>query len=195
METRQVSQMKALELTALLNRASNNAPVGEGFYAIKHKPGVLLVDAINRDPFIFVVPDTVHEFVSKPGSGTDHLRQRMLAGQFFDSIEPSVVRDDERVVDVKEKMMAGNGSENFRALLGDPDKAEQALLNIQTLLEEANNVFSGLSRTDQNVLTDFHNPEGSISLTLRNGLTATEELLDAIRPARILENQAPNFEP
>ena len=172
METRKVSQMKALELTALLNRASNNAPVGEGFYAIKHKPGVLLVDAMNRDPFVFVAPDTVHEFVSQPGSGTDHLRQRMLAGQFFDSLEPGV-----------------------SSKLDDPLKVERALLNIQTLLEEANNVFGSLSPADQNVLTDFHNAEGSISLTLRNGLTATDELLDAIRPARTLENQAPDFEP
>ncbi|MBP8275575.1 MAG: hypothetical protein KAX55_01605 [Propionivibrio sp.] len=172
METRKVSQMKALELTALLNRASNNAPVGEGFHAIKHKPGVLLVDAMNRDPFVFVAPDTVHEFVSQPGSGTDHLRQRMLAGQFFESLEPGI-----------------------SSKLDDPLKVERALLNIQTLLEEANNVFGSLSPTDQNVLTDFHNAEGSISLTLRNGLTATDELLDAIRPARTLENQAPDFEP
>ncbi len=89
----------------------------------------------------------------------------------------------------------GDTGKDIYSKLDDPHKVGRALLNIQTLLEEANVVFRGLSVADQDVLSDFHNAEGSISLTLLRGLTATEELLDAIRPARTLDNQAPDFEP
>jgi len=41
---------------------------------------------VNGDPFVFFAPNTVHVFTSKPGSGTDHLRQRTLAGQWFQQI-------------------------------------------------------------------------------------------------------------
>ena len=66
--------------------------------------------------------------------------------------------------------------------LSDPSKAAEVLANIQTLLEEANNAFTCLSADDQNVLMDYHNAEGCIGLTLRNGLTASNELLEALRP-------------
>lgn len=46
----------------------------------------MLVEPLNSAPYVFVLPKTVHEFKFEPGSGTDHLRQRMLAGLFFSGL-------------------------------------------------------------------------------------------------------------
>ncbi len=79
--------------------------------------------------------------------------------------------------------------------LGDPNRAEQVLSNIKTLLEEANNLFGSLSRDDQDVLTDFYHGEGSIALTLRNGLKVAEDLIDTIQVIRSMEIDASGYEP
>lgn len=52
----------------------------------------------------------------------------------------------------------------------------QAVKNIQTLLEEANSIWSNLPRDEQNRLNEVHNEEASLGHCLRWGVTATEEL-------------------
>lgn len=87
MKIEQASSFRAAKLQALLNAAqAGQLRVGPEFHNVKAKPNALLVDAVNADPFVFVPPATVHTFESKRGSGTDHLRQRMLAGVFFEGL-------------------------------------------------------------------------------------------------------------
>ena len=87
METRTVSTMKALELQTTLSVAkTGRLKVGQAHHKIEVKGNAMLVDPVNGDPFVFFAPNTVHVFTSKPGSGTDHLRQRTLAGQWFQQI-------------------------------------------------------------------------------------------------------------
>ena len=58
-----------------------------GVYSLNVRPNVaMLVEPVNADPLVFVAPGTVHEFTSQRGNGTDKLRQRALAGMFFERI-------------------------------------------------------------------------------------------------------------
>lgn len=85
METRTVSSSKALELQALLKLAkAGTLKFRPAHHKIAASGDVMLVDPVNGEPFVYVAPATVHVFPSKPGSGTDHLRQRTLAGLTFE---------------------------------------------------------------------------------------------------------------
>lgn len=69
---------------AMRKLQANPALLPAGYHSATVEPGVaMLVEPVNDHPFVFVPPTTVHMFESAPGSGTDHLRQRMLAGLFF----------------------------------------------------------------------------------------------------------------
>jgi len=84
METRTVSAPRALELQAVLSAVQvGKVKLSESMLALKAKGNIMLVDPLNGDPFVFVAPDTVHVFQSKPGSGTDHIRQRINADLHF----------------------------------------------------------------------------------------------------------------
>lgn len=84
METRTLPPMAALKLQSTLNLANaHKLQAGPEHYKIEVCGDMLLVDPVNADPFVFVAPATVHVFASQPGSGTDHLRQRMLADALF----------------------------------------------------------------------------------------------------------------
>ena len=87
METRAVSSFKALELQAVLAAVkSGRLKVGPAHYKIEADGDVMLVDPVNGDPYVFVAPNTVHIFQFKPGSGTDHLRRRIDAEQWFQKL-------------------------------------------------------------------------------------------------------------
>lgn len=89
METKEVPASEAAQLQRVLDAMNaGTLKIGPEFHSIKAKPGAMLVDMINSDPYVFVPPATVHVFESRPGSGTDHLRQRTLADQFFDALAP-----------------------------------------------------------------------------------------------------------
>lgn len=56
-------------------------------HEVRLAPGTaLLVDPINGAPYVFVSPSSVHTFTGAPGSGTDHLRARIAATQFFETV-------------------------------------------------------------------------------------------------------------
>jgi hypothetical protein len=59
---------------------------GSAFHGFKYSDRALLVDPINGAPTVYVSPSTLVVFDSKPGDGTDHLRQRILAEAFFGQI-------------------------------------------------------------------------------------------------------------
>lgn len=87
METLTVSSTKALELQALLNLArAGRLKVGPAHHNVEASGDLLLVDPVNGDPFVFAAPSTVHVFRSKPGSGTDHLLQRIKASLCFEQL-------------------------------------------------------------------------------------------------------------
>jgi hypothetical protein len=57
----------------------------EGYYSARVEPGLgMLVEPVNGHAFVFLLPNTICQFESEPGSGTDKLRQRIHAGLFFD---------------------------------------------------------------------------------------------------------------
>lgn len=87
MISRQIPEHKALALRSLLQATLAGHPVQkDGFFSIQAKKDVLLVEPVNSAPYIFRSPDVVFIFESKPGSGTDFLRQRVIAQNFFDNI-------------------------------------------------------------------------------------------------------------
>ena len=87
METRTVSPTKALELKATLNVAKAGRLKGSpAHHKIAAQGNTMLVDPVNGDPFVFTAPNTVYVFESKPGSGTDHLRQRINAELWFQKL-------------------------------------------------------------------------------------------------------------
>jgi hypothetical protein len=56
-------------------------------HEVRSELGVaVLVDQMNTDPYVFVCPNSVHTFSGAPGSGTDHLRARIAATQFFEAV-------------------------------------------------------------------------------------------------------------
>jgi hypothetical protein len=87
MDTRIVSPSRAQELQVVLKAAkAGTLKCGQALHKVEAQGNVMLVDPVNGEPFIFVAPETVHVFQSKPGSGTDHLRQRTLAGMLFEQL-------------------------------------------------------------------------------------------------------------
>jgi len=87
METHTVSSTKALELQATLKIVkSGRLKVAPDLHQIIVKDNAMLVDPVNDEPFVFVAPNTVHVFRSKPGSGTDHMRQRIAAELWFQQL-------------------------------------------------------------------------------------------------------------
>lgn len=97
MVVRKVSEFRALELQSLMKAAqlggSLNTPGVEKILACD---GAMMVDLLNSDPYVFVMPDTVHIFKSAPGSGTDHLRQRIKAEKFFHEVAEGLDIDRQR---------------------------------------------------------------------------------------------------
>lgn len=83
-----VDPQRAADLAYAMKRVhADPLSLPPGFYSAKAAPGVaLLVDPINGAPFVFLPPSTVCVFEPQPGSGTDKLRQRMLAGVYFDQV-------------------------------------------------------------------------------------------------------------
>lgn len=78
------------------------------------------------------------------------------------------------------EVVHGVSTDALAARLRDPDAAKQALRNIQTLLEEANNVFQALPPDEQNALMDVHVADRSLGILLRDSLTNTSELVSQL---------------
>lgn len=57
------------------------------YYQVNFCAKALLVDPVNGNPYVFVEPSTKFCFNGSPGNGTDKLRQRMLAGVFFNRLK------------------------------------------------------------------------------------------------------------
>ena len=71
-------------MAAFINSLSSGKKTPAGVNSIRIESGYgALVDPVNSCPYIFVLPDLVHEFSFEPGSGTDHLRQRIKSGVEF----------------------------------------------------------------------------------------------------------------
>lgn len=85
MSTKIVDQLRGdILVDAMKKLHADPRRLPEAYYAATVVPDVgMLVEPVNGDPYVFLVPNTVHTFESRPGSGTDHLRQRMEASIFF----------------------------------------------------------------------------------------------------------------
>lgn len=87
MQTTVISGSRAAVLQVILDNADKQiCPLPPQFHNIRSSAKAMLVVPVNANPFIFVTPNTVHTFEAKAGSGTDMLRQRMLAEVFFDDL-------------------------------------------------------------------------------------------------------------
>lgn len=65
----------------------NPGRLPEGYHRAVVEPGVaMLVEPLNEHTFVFVPPNTVHEFAGERGSGSDKLRKRIHAGLFFQQV-------------------------------------------------------------------------------------------------------------
>lgn len=75
-------------LSQQLERASGKSyKTPADCYSVKSKSGVaMFVEPINAAPFVFVSPSTVFQFNYERSSGSDHLRKRILAGVFYESV-------------------------------------------------------------------------------------------------------------
>jgi hypothetical protein len=87
----QVDQLRGDILSNTMRLLHENpARLPEGFHGATVEPGVaMLVEPLNEHAFVFVPPNTVHQFASEPGNGADKLRQRIHAGLFFHSVVDS----------------------------------------------------------------------------------------------------------
>ena len=100
MESNTVDQLRAHILQdAMVKLHANPGRLPEAYHSATIEPGVaMLVEPLNNAPFVFIPPSSVHSFPSKPGSGTDALRQRMQAGLFFTTVvdqrRAAVVREE-----------------------------------------------------------------------------------------------------
>lgn len=59
-------------------------------YGLQHKPGASLIEPINGDPYVVTFEENravVHEFKGAENSGTDKLRARIEASQFFGALQ------------------------------------------------------------------------------------------------------------
>lgn len=83
-----VDQLRSDILKASMERLhANPGRLPFGYHSATVEPGLaMLVEPLNGDPYVFVLPNTVHKFEAERGSGTDQLRQRMLAGIFFRNV-------------------------------------------------------------------------------------------------------------
>lgn len=80
MKTITVSEFKAVLLQDMHRRVkAGTLEITPSFLAVKGAGNHMLVDLINQHPYVFSYPNIVAVFESKPGSGTDSLRQRTLA--------------------------------------------------------------------------------------------------------------------
>ncbi len=87
METQILSEMRARELNTVLQVAKEGRlKFQPAHHNVEVRGNLMLVDPVNGTPFVFEAPVTVHSFPSKPGSGTDHLRQRTAAALFFEQL-------------------------------------------------------------------------------------------------------------
>lgn len=94
---RTVSEFRALELQSLMKAARlGGAPLAPGIEKILVCDRAMMVDLLNDDPYVFVMPDTMHVFKSTPGSGTDRLRQRIKAEIFFQEISQNPNEDQKK---------------------------------------------------------------------------------------------------
>lgn len=86
--THSLTPISAETLTRQMSRfVAEPQPIPEGFINIKAVADVgMLVEPLNAAAFVFQLPDTMHRFESLPGSGTDAIRQRILASVFFDDL-------------------------------------------------------------------------------------------------------------
>lgn len=93
-----VDQLRADILKDAMEKLhANPRRLPEGYYSATVEPGLaMLVEPVNGAPYVFVLPNSVHTFEPERGSGTDHLRQRMLAGIFFRQVV-----DNKRAGDVR----------------------------------------------------------------------------------------------
>lgn len=74
-------------MAAFINSLSSGKKTPAGVSSIQIEAGYgALVDPVNACPYIFVLPDLVHEFPFEPGSGTDHLRQRIKSKIAFEEL-------------------------------------------------------------------------------------------------------------
>lgn len=85
LDERQASNMCLALNEQILGKIAVNAC----FNSVKHCDNALLVDVVNVAPFVFVKPATRYVFQFAFGSGTDHMRQRILAKLFFDTVADS----------------------------------------------------------------------------------------------------------
>lgn len=76
--------------TQLLLQMNKCGAVFPDCYAVKHAPGVTLVQPINSDPYVVTFDgDTATAREFKPdnrSSGTDAMRARILAERFFEGV-------------------------------------------------------------------------------------------------------------
>lgn len=88
MQTRTVNQQRGDTLAkSMLTFHLKPKSIPEGYHSVTVEPGVaMLVEPLNAETYIFVLPNVVHQYESIPGSGTDKLKQRMLAAQHFSQI-------------------------------------------------------------------------------------------------------------
>jgi len=83
--TYQINDRDAAKLVAFMTEASEprwRRP--EEIMTVTVEPGfAMLMEKINADPYVFLLPNTIVSFESDAGSGTDLLRSRMHARLFF----------------------------------------------------------------------------------------------------------------
>ena len=93
----------------------NPALLPDGYHRAVVEPGVaMLVEPLNEHTFVFVPPNTVHQFASEPGSGTDKLRQRIHAGLFFHSVVDNKRAESVRAAAGADRVVAATASRGAR---------------------------------------------------------------------------------
>lgn len=85
MDTRTLKETVAASLTAVMDAClASRKYRPSDVYAVEAEADLgMLVEPVNGAPYVFQLPNTVHVFDYKAGSGTDKLRQRIEAGIFF----------------------------------------------------------------------------------------------------------------
>lgn len=81
----------------ILNMIADGIDNFTGMYKVEHTEGILLVDPINGNPFIFQFPTVISRYSSdKPASGTEKLVMRVKAGLMFETLVAKVQADNQR---------------------------------------------------------------------------------------------------
>ena len=95
----------------------------EGSYSARIEPDFgMLVEPVNGHPFVFLLPNTICQFESEPGNGTDKIRQRMQAGLFFDQTVAKRHADVARKLSGAARVaavLAGKSGESYELMIGD----------------------------------------------------------------------------